>query len=432
MDADQSTLSNTNSAPSTEGRPGSDSLVDLYAGAVGQLKNDFCTRHLLNSLILRDALENLLRQSEIRDPLFVNKILRVDEGLCALAPRAYCLRKEIVELRRGLRPSQDAWWWYLDRILPARLKWFERVVLFLSLALFPLSLGFAIELARRYGGDGGGVGLESLLPIVATILASFSVGSVVSLSFRDRLTALLEMVGCGLRWRPLVSCLILALLSTIFGLWAASPRISAFYNDQGVSKLDGQRGPHIQLSEARSVLERAVRFDPTNSVAHYNLGRVYADLLEEDRAVTEYLIAFNAGLDLAGNNLGHLYLRRGDYDRAAFVLQRSSALSEPHGKKTDPELRYKELKNLGWARWGQQRFDEARVLLEEAVRLEPNRAEAHCLLARTLAAQREPNAANQWRSCLGLAWQDFGEPTQDIWVGEARAFLDGTTNGRSQ
>jgi Tfp pilus assembly protein PilF len=199
-----------------------------------------------------------------------------------------------------------------------------------------------------------------------------------------------------------------------------------------VSSLAGPRGPRTQLSEARNYLERAVRFDPTNSVAHYNLGRVYEDLLQEDRAATEYQIAFDSGLDLAGNNLGHLYLLRGEYNRAAFVLQQSSVLAEQAVNKADSELRYAGLKNLGWARWGQRRYGDARALLEEAVRVNPERAEAHCLLAKTLGALHDQGAGDQWHSCLGLTWQDLRNPSQDIWVGEARAFLEGTTNEKTQ
>jgi len=360
----------------------------------------------------------------------VTGIVQTDERLRELDLRAYKFRKDLVEWRRSLRPSQDAWWWFLDRILPGPIKWAERAVLYLSFGFSVLSLGVAIELARRYGGDG--IGLGSLLPIAVTLLGSISLGGIVSPSFRDRLTALLEGAGCGLRWRPLAYLAILIPVILIGGLWFARSRISAYYNHQGVSELAGRRSPRTQLSQARSYLERAVRFDPRNSVAHYNLGRVYEDLLQDDRAATEYQIAFDAGLDLAGNNLGHLYLLRAEYDRAAFVLQQFGMFSAPAANNGDPDLRYTGLKNLAWARWGQKRYGEARVLLEEAIRMSPDRAEAHCLLAKTLGAQHDEGAVGEWRRCLGLTWQSLRNPTQDIWLGEARAFLDAAASGRSQ
>ncbi|MGA8808884.1 MAG: hypothetical protein WB973_13490, partial [Thermoanaerobaculia bacterium] len=121
-----------------------------------------------------------------------------------------------------------------------------------------------------------------------------------------------------------------------------------------------------------------------------------------------------------------------EYDRAAFILQQLGMLSTLAPNNADRDLRYTGLKNLGWARWGQKRYGEARVLLQEAVSMSPDRAEAHCLLAKTLGALHDQGTAGQWRSCLGLTWQSLRNPTQDIWLGEARAFLDGTASGRFQ
>ncbi|HEX7680872.1 MAG TPA: tetratricopeptide repeat protein [Thermoanaerobaculia bacterium] len=405
-------------------------FLDRYTEAVAKLNTDFSRENLFSTLGLRDLIENCLRRGQVQELESVTGIVQTDARLRALARGSYKLRKDLVEWRGSLRPSQDSWWWFLDRVLPGPVKWAERAVLYLSFGFSVLSLGVAIELARRYGGDGIGPG--SLLPIAVTLLGSISLGGIVSPSFRDRLTAWLEGAGHGLRWRPLAYLAILIPVILIGGLWFARSRISAYYNHRGVSELSGQRGPRTQLSLARSHLERAVRFDPTNSVAHYNLGRVYEDLLQDDRAATEYQIAFDAGLDLAGNNLGHLYLLRAEYDRAAFVLQQLGTPSAASANNPDPDLRYTELKNLGWARWGQKRYGEARVLLEEAVRVNRDRAEVHCLLAKTLGALHDQGAAGEWRRCLGLTWQSLRNPTQDIWLGEARAFLDGAASGRSQ
>ncbi|MGA8808352.1 MAG: hypothetical protein WB973_10780, partial [Thermoanaerobaculia bacterium] len=245
-------------------------FLGRYTEAVEKLESNVSRENLLSALVLRDVIENWLRRGQVLELGSVTAILQTDTRLRALAQRAYKLRKDLVEWRRCLRPSQDTWWWFLDRILPGSIKWAERAVLYLSFGFSVLSLGVAIELARRYGGDG--IGLGSLLPIAVTLLGSISLGGIVSPSFRDRLTALLEGAGCGLRWRPFAYLVILVPVILIGGLWFARSRLSAYYNHQGVSELAGMRGPRTQLSQARSYLERAVRFDPTNSVAHYNLG----------------------------------------------------------------------------------------------------------------------------------------------------------------
>lgn len=402
-----------------------DSFADLsnrYRNAIETLFRNFTTAALLDTLLSRDALEQAVLSGHV-DKRRVDDVVESDRKLRCLPRRTlHGVRKDFVEWRQSLTPALDAWWWFLDRALPAPLERLEGIVLVLSVVLFPFSLGVAIELARLYGNDSSG--FVSLLPIAATFLGSFSLGGVLSLSFRDRWTALLEGIGFGPRSRIVVTCLIAFLLGIIVALWFARPWLSRHYNDVGVSALAAQR-PLIQLSAAQMNLERAVRFDPTNAVAHYNLGRVYEDLLEDDRAIGEYLVAFAAGLDLAGNNTGHLYLLRGQYDRAAFVLQRTFVLSDPQSKRGDDrELRYAVLKNFGWARLGQSRFSEARLLLEKAIRLDPDRADAHCLLAKTLHGMNDPAAQTEWRSCLGLAWQERNEPAREAWIGEAKAVIE--------
>lgn len=394
-----------------------------YRDSIKKLVKEFTAPALLDGLLLRDAIERTLRAGRV-DNRSISDLVDADETLRSLPTyRFHQVRRSLIEWRRSLTPPADSWWWFLDRALPAKAERFEGLALIFSVMLFPFSLGVAIELARLYGTDN--IGVVSLLPIAATFLGSFSLGGVLSLSFRNRWTAVLEEIGFGPRLRVVLTCCLCALLILIVALWFARPWFSRHYNDAGVSALVTQR-PQTQLSTAQTNLERAVRFDPTNPVAHYNLGRVYEDLLDEDRAISEYLIAFAAGLDLAGNNVGHLYLLRGQYDRAAFVLQRTFVLADPEAKRGDRDLRYVVLKNFGWARVGQSRFPEARATLEEAIRTEPNRADAHCLLAKTLSAMNDPKAQDEWRSCLGLAWKERSEPAREAWIGEAKAFLERT------
>ena len=81
-------------------------------------------------------------------------------------------------------------------------------------------------------------------------------------------------------------------------------------------------------------------------------------------------------------------------------------------------------------RFNQQRYDEARTNLEEAIRFEQdvlqtasfqenvsaNRAAAHCLLAQVADAQGQTVPANDaWEQCLQKA--DSGNPDEDAWVG---------------
>lgn|GEM_PF-2751912 len=404
----------------SEPASGSPSLLQRYETAVAKVAGGCTAENLLDALLLRDSIELGVSSSALEERRYVDRILAADTALRSLPRREFRrLRRSFIGWRQSLTPSSDAWWWSLDRTLPPSWQHAEFLLLLVSVALFPFSLGAGGELARLYSAERGG--FFSLLPIAATFLGSFSIGGVLSLSFRDRWTSILELAGLGPRSRVVATSLVFMLLAAIVGLWFARPMLSHYFNDAGVSALAER--PARQLSVAQLNLERAVRFDPTNRIAHYNLGRVYEDLLDDDHALAEDLIAFAAGLDLAGNNAAHIYLLRKQYDRAAFVLQRTFVLA--NADRADPELRYAIKKNFGWARFGQSRFPEARAALIEAATLMPERADAHCLLAKTLQSMGDSDAGNEWRSCLGLTWHDANELARDQWLGEAKAALRG-------
>jgi Flp pilus assembly protein TadD len=197
--------------------------------------------------------------------------------------------------------------------------------------------------------------------------------------------------------------------------------ISRGYNDRGA--LAVQRG---RLAEAEAALQRAVRLDPSNALAHSNLGSVYEDLLRPDLAKAHYQIALAAGQIHAANNLGRLFLLEDEPEQAISVLLRAW---ERTGD-LDGKIRYDLLKNLGWARLEQQRFNEARDHLDAAVELLPDEAPAHCLLGRFYTAREQPDRAlREWEGCLEVVPL---LPEQDLWLGQAKAFLARHDEGGGQ
>jgi tetratricopeptide (TPR) repeat protein len=373
---------------------------------------------LLGCLLARDAVEAV--QRAIVDPQTALQVMAADLELQRLRPRLSRLGEQLVLLRRLRRPADEAWWWFPERSQSLAA---ERGLSVASLLLVPFSLGVALDAARRYGVEG--IGVESALPIAAAALGSVSLSGVLSGGAGRGLTRWLDAAGWGRGCRLAISATTFLLLLAIFCSFLLYPRLSRHYEALAHRELEPQaRDGHPQLDLGRIYLERAVRFDPTNQVAHFQLGGLYEDLLEEDKALSEYRIAVAAGLDLAYDNLGRLYLHRKEFDRAAVVLQAGLARL---GRAPEPELRYAFLKNLGWARVAQKRFAEARALLLEAAALYPNRPAAHCLLAKaTMGLADRAAAAEEWRRCLGtVTGGELADPDTDVWIGEAQEFLAG-------
>jgi Flp pilus assembly protein TadD len=396
--------------------------LEKYRLALAQLTaggRELELRKILTCLLTRDAVERNLREVLSRGGAeAAEELVSLDVQLRALAPRLSDSAAAIADWRRSLKPPGEAWWWSPHAVLSSRVAKIETAMELLTLTLLPVSLALAIDLAGRFGSEGGSL-WGALAIILPTALGSLRI---VASGFRERMAAFLTEAGLEVRrWRPAFSAVILVGLLVICLLWFARPAVSRYFNDRGVAHLADAEQPLADLAVARVHLERAVRFDPANPVAHYNLATVYEDLLEEEKALAEYQIAAAAGLDLACNNLGRLYVRRGEYGRAAALLRQ--AVEDMRAENSvDQHLRYNVLKNLAWARIGQGRLGEARSLLEEAAGLMPNLAPAHCLLARALAETGDAaGAVGQWRRCL--AWADPRDPDEDAWIGEARAAL---------
>lgn len=97
----------------------------------------------------------------------------------------------------------------------------------------------------------------------------------------------------------------------------------------------------------------------------------------------------------AVNNLSRLKNIQKKYSEAAQL-----ALEGLKGT-SDPVWQAALYKNLGWARFKQQRYAELQRLLAKSVDLDSRRVDAHCLLAKTQEALGDlDNARTHWEVCL--------------------------------
>jgi len=88
------------------------------------------------------------------------------------------------------------------------------------------------------------------------------------------------------------------------------------------------------------------------------------------------------------------------------------------------------LKNLGWVRLEQGRYEEAQQTLQVAIGIAQNPqtvkyienpASAHCLLAQVLDKQKQTSALEQWQKCCQLGSRL--NPDEDIWLHLSRQKL---------
>jgi len=220
-------------------------------------------------------------------------------------------------------------------------------------------------------------------------------------------------------------------------LWLASPKIADFFNERGLAYYqDESLPPAERRSQALKNYYWGLNFNSDNPGIHFNIGLLYEDFDKPEEAILAYETAIQGGLTEAYNNLARLYIRQEEYDTAIGFL--NTTLDSTEYQSFRPIDVYNFYKNLGWARWGMGRYQEAEealaVALEVVKPLEEvkdseiipkmilNRASADCILAQVLEAQgRQVEAYQHWQICL-----DQGNPQvpeEDEWLGLARQRL---------
>ena len=216
-----------------------------------------------------------------------------------------------------------------------------------------------------------------------------------------------------------MTSLILLIVLALF--WFSLPAIAKSYNDSGYEKY--KQG---KFTSAKADYERALALNPNLLETHYNLGALYEDLNDYEQAQAEYQLAVQGyKLDAAYNNLAHLYLLAENYEAAVSLLLtvKTENLAE------DDKVKYDVEKNLGWARLGQKRYNEAIEVLKEAVRLNDQRAPAHCLLAQAYEAQKAEakQIEEAWTNCI--AYVDQTDADEDRWYGLAQQYFASQAGG---
>ncbi len=369
----------------------------------------------INVLTARDAVHRAL-SDKTQDP--ADRLLHVIKLDARLKKQAGAIPKgvKLAGWRKSLGPPDEAWWWALESLAPPhkfdRLDWLWGA---LTVALLTIALSLAVDISRRFLS--GGSDFYSALAVISQAVASLLVArGALTKAGREAGNRWLKRFPAFIREEiRLVAAAVLLL--AIGGLWQAMPAIAVRYNNAGA--LASRAG---DLTHAQYDFQRALSLHPDYPEAHYNLGLLHEDLFDFQAAQREYIVAVQGGLDAAYNNLARLYILEGAYSQAAALLLDGLKLA------ADDEVAYDMRKNLGWARLEQARFDEAAVILAEALTLQPDRAPAHCLLVQVLEGQGNPEGAlTEWEKCLQYA--EGTNPDEDAWIGGTPNRYDGQFKG---
>lgn len=363
-------------------------------------------QQILAVLKARDHVQTALADKEQDSVDDLSTVLELDRRLKLQAARiAQAVGLE--EWRASLQPSEEAWWWFMQ-LPPRRWDRFDWLWTPITVLCLIIALGLVVDISSRF--IAGGPDTWAAMTVVGqSVLTLLTAGGTLTLAGQEVIKRVLASFKIPEHfWHEAKFAIALLLLAGLVLLRFSLPGIALWYNNQGLRNyLAGN------LTSAQSDYLRAVKLNPDSMQAHYNLAVLYEDLQQMDKARVEYRAAVQGGLDAAHNNLARLYILEENYSAAVPLLKKGLSLTE------NEEVRYDLYKNLGWARLGQARYEEASLELHAAVTLSPEKAPAHCLLAQVLEGRGDlAGASGEWELCLKLA--DPLRPDEDTWIGMAR------------
>ena len=385
---------------------------------------------LLTALLARDALQAALADNTPSTDIFL-KLNYLDGQL--KARRDWIAQVTALPDWRAMhQPHSTAWWWALDEDVSPPSSRHDWLWNGLSLTFLTLASGLILNMASRFWS--GGVASAGTIALLGQGTVTLLAGKgALTDSGRKAWENFLSRYNVPAHYRQEVSCGASGLvLLGVTGVHLALPWFATWYNAWGLRDYQANH-----LASALSNYQTAISLRPDYATVHYRLGLLYEDLQRQDEAVAAYqfVVARSpAAIDpvvwlQANNNLGRLYIRQGQPDVAVgLLLQGLNALDQEQAAK-NPDLgqvHYSLLKNLGWARLEQDRWQEAFTYLDEAIWVledelasvedVPNRGSAHCLMAQVLDAQDQVQAADSaWETCLITA--NLGNPDEDSWIG---------------
>lgn len=381
---------------------------------------------LIQVLNRRDAIQMDL-QGQTLTPSELARVVALDQRLRAyidqlpkiLRPNVLrSLTNRLDDVREVLQPADEAWWWRL----PIPIRWWDRFDLaWNTLTFLWLTATFSLltDITSRFF-IAAGPGLFGAFSITFQSILALAAGGALTKPGKLAVERTLRNCGFPKRTWQLAKFIAASLLLGVFvGFRLSLPRLARVYVNQGTQ--DYAAG---QLNSAESQYLRAISLNPDNILAHYSLGAVYERLGKLDAAREKYSTAVAGGLDLAHYKLARLDILAENYNSAADLLFEGLRLAE------DNVARYDIFSDLGWLRWEQTYYEEAKEHLEAAIALEQQidqrywKPSVHCLMAKTLEALDEGQTAIPfWENCLAYP-KGESHPREDEWIYEAKQRLD--------
>ena len=395
----------------------------------------------LEIIAARDALH---KQMEAEAEISVDMSSKLIEQDNRLKQKSYKITQvlDLAEYRETLPMSAQAWWWHLESresLHPCnRFDWLLRIG---KLVLLGVNFTLIGTIATRFLSGGSGL-LEIGGVIFSTFISLLQTENALTRTRQKGFVKLMKLLGIAEHWYEEIQFSVTVIVFAILlGIYLNLSWFSEFYKQEG-NRLQSpppasQEIPNLASAEEKYL--KAIELDSDNLDAHYKLATLYEELQDLTNGKKHYLIAAKGGFIDAYNNLAYWYLRDNKNAEAVELLEKAKRLLAEKDEKldqfTEEEKRnlavqkYSIYKNLGWARFKQNRSEDAVPNLLVAIGIAENPAyqkfirnpgAAFCIYAQLLEKEDKKLSQENWRKCLKLAEGREINTEEEQWLYEAR------------
>ncbi|OQY43220.1 MAG: hypothetical protein B6242_15105 [Anaerolineaceae bacterium 4572_78] len=419
-------------------KPSFHELATKYRQYTQPLTTELDSDQILTCFLLRDKIAEHLTSHDITDKESLTLIVEGDKKLKSDADLISRM-KDVAAWRTSLNPPDTAWWW---RFSPPEEKpeydffthydWLWNT---LNIVALTVALALLVDISPRFLSDGADT-TGAFVVVIQSMLTMITAGGILTKTGADIIERLFQRAMIPrIYWQEvkLGLAILLLILLLVFRMYGLSMIANAYHAEGQAyhycNDTQSHRSCEPNLMYAQQYYERALKLDPTKIYIHHDLGKLYDDLQITTKAKTEYQIAVQGHYLPSYNNLARLNILGKKYDVAVNLLLNGLNLAtnsdedsgnvEQSPSQEAMELRYNMRKNLGWARFLQERYSESEAELKLAIELNNEEASAHCLLAQVLEAQEDViEAYNEWETCSQFAYAL--ELEEDTWIHQAR------------
>src|SRR4028119_219500 len=293
-----------------------DRAVDRYQKAIAAIEiagKDLSVELVLDVLTARNAVQAALEDKSQPNPGRLIRAVKELDARLKIQTNYINQVTKLTEWQAILNPPQKEWWWLLDPITPKpwrdRFDWLWR---FCSLILLTASLAFVADISTRVlsgGPDLAGV-FGVIVPTVLTLLAG---QGALTQNGREGIEHVLTSFKVDKSlWDEFICLASGLLLGSLILFWFSMPLIA----DKHYIKLGDNAYEAGQLMVAENNYSRAIKLNPENTEAYYNLGRLYQEFADYNKAIENYKIAWKGNKIEAADELASLYFKQHNYQQA--------------------------------------------------------------------------------------------------------------------